>query len=121
MARWIRLNTDYADSAWLDVLPGDTRRLWPDVLCWVKAKGTAGECKAPDLDVFSRKVDAQRERVSTLLQAAVQDGAMEITKDSWTVCNWSVYQPFDKTATDRKRAERARQKKDNAVPFPASR
>lgn len=121
--RWIRLNADYADSAWLDALPGDVRRLWPDVLCWVKLKGVGGVCKAPDLEVIAKRLDTPRERLSTLLHAAVQDGAMEVTKDTWVVTNWAVHQPYDLTATERQRKHRAKVKAaaDNAVPFPKER
>jgi hypothetical protein len=117
--RWLRLNMDYADSPWLDALPGDTRRIWPDLLCWAKAKGTGGVCRAPDLVVLSKRIDAPKERIASLIHAAVQDGALEVTKEQWTFTNWTKWNPYDATATERKRKQRAKGKGDNTVPFPA--
>jgi hypothetical protein len=45
---------------------------------------------------------------------------MEVTKEQWVVTKWTTYQPLDAGAAERKRRQRAKEKGDNTVTFPAA-
>lgn len=109
MTRWIRLNVDWEESPWLDKLPGQAAGCWPRLLCWVKLRGKAGRCKAPDPSVLARRWRVSRQSVDELMQAAVQDGALEIEDGEIAVINWDDYQNTDPKAAERMRRYRRRQ------------
>ena len=113
--RWLRLNIQYAESEWLFNLKGNVRRLWPDILCYVKAFGNAGTCKMPSMKVLAKKLDTRAVDLNTLLKAAVADGALVVEGNLWTVVNWATYQDPDNTRVERQRRFRQKQKTANTL------
>lgn len=108
--RWIRLDVEWEESAWLDGLPGQSAGCWPRLLCWVKLRGKKGRCKAPDHSVLARRWRVPRQAVDELIEAALKDEAIEIEGDELVVTNWPEYQEVDATAAARKRRQRARER-----------
>lgn len=111
--RWIRLDIDYWKSEWLFELSGHVRRLWPDLLCIVKASGVGGVCKMPSMKVLAKLLDAKPSEIAELVGAAVAHGALLIDGDTWTVMKWPDYQDYDPTAAERMRRMRAKQETVN--------
>ena len=107
--RWIRLDCDWEESAWLDALPGQAAGCWPRLLCHVKLRGKGGRCKAPDPSVLARRWRVPRQAVDELIAAAKQDEAIKIKGDELQVMNWPRYQEPDPTAAARKRRQRERE------------
>ena len=92
--RWIRLDCDWEESAWLDALTGQAAGCWPRLLCWVKLRGKGGRCKAPDPSVLARRWRVNRQSVDELIQAALEDEAIVIEGDELQVTNWRRYDPL---------------------------
>lgn len=109
MARWIRLNVDWEDSAWLDAISGQAAGCWPRLLCLAKRDGKGGRFKQPDSSVLARRWRVPRQAVDELIAAAIKDGALEADSGFLTVVNWAQFQEPDPNATERKRNQRARQ------------
>lgn len=109
MRRWIRLDVEWEESAWLDALSGQAAGCWPRLLCWVKLRGKRGRCRAPDPSVLARRWRVPRQAVDELVRAAIQDGALEADGDEIVVVNWAEYQEPDPTAAERKRRQRERE------------
>ncbi len=111
--RWIRLDVDWEDSAWLDALPGVVSGCWPRLLCHVKRTGVRGRCRRPDHTVIARRWNVTRDIVTELEQAALADDALRIESGEWVVANWETYQLYDETGAERQRRRRAKQKKNS--------
>lgn len=109
--RWIRLDVDWEESAWLDGITGQAAGCWPRLLCWVKLRGRKGRCKAPDHSVLARRWRVPRQAVDELVDAAKKDGAIEVDGEEIVVTNWAEYQEVDATAAARKRRQRRRERR----------
>lgn len=107
--RWIRLDAEWEESAWLDALTGQAAGCWPRLLCWVKLRGKGGRCRTPDLGVLARRWRVPRQAVDELMVAAMQDGAVEVIGDEMVLTNWDEYQEPDPTAAERKRRQREKE------------
>jgi hypothetical protein len=113
--KWIRLNTDYADSQWMAGLHPDVRRLWPDLLCYVKASGTAGRVKVVPYARIAQKIDTTEAKARTLFEAALvpgEDGepAIEVINGHWVFLNWSKWQDPMLQNAERQRDYRRRRR-----------
>lgn len=107
--RWIRLNTTWGQSEWLADLSPESRLVWVEVLCHVKAHGHDGAVKAPGHAAFARVTGVTRDAVDTLVRAATEHGALAIEEGEWVVTGWRRYQG-DPTGKQRQRRYRQRQK-----------
>jgi hypothetical protein len=105
--RWIRLDTTWEDSEWLDALDGTAAGCWPRLLCMVKRDGAAGRCKRPALAVLARRWRVPVEAIEALERAALEDDALRIEDGEWVVTAWDAYQRADPTAAERMRRYRA--------------
>lgn len=112
-SRWMRLNIDWDDSPWLFTLSAESQLAWIKLLCHVKRDGRAGTVKALATIVAAKKWGVGEEAVVKLLQAAVNDGALESNGETWVITNWDKYQDVDRTANERQRRRRAKQKESN--------
>lgn len=110
-SRWIRIDTTWSSSAWLAELGPAPRLCWIELLCYVKAHGTAGKVKALTPTVASRLWGVTRNAVTDLLKAAEKDGALVLEDDMWVVTGWAEHQQ-DATAPERMRRYRQRQQQD---------
>jgi len=113
-SRWIRLDTTWSSSSWVAELPPEGRLAWVELLCHVKAHGTAGRVRALSAVVAARMWGVTRDSVTGMLEAAQIDGALVVEDGEWVLTGWSTYQP-DKTARDRQRRHRQRQQLDTPV------
>jgi hypothetical protein len=104
--RWFRLNARYAKSKWLKNLPGDVRRLWPDVLAYVKQHGVAGEADIIDVTEMADDIDTTPEALAMLITAGIGDEALELNGRILRIVNWKKYQDYDATAAARMRKMR---------------
>ena len=108
--RWIRLDTEWDESGWIDALEGQAAGCWPRLLCWVKLRGRKGQCRTPDRSTLARRWRVTRTAVDELMDAALLDGALRIDGDILIVVNWDQYQEPDPTASERKRRQRERER-----------
>ncbi len=106
---------NWEDSDWLDALDGATAGCWPRLLCVVKRGGVKGRCKRPSHSVLARHWRVTRDIVTSLEEAAIAHGALEIDDGDWVVTNWTEYQEADPGATERKRKQRTRDRKNKDV------
>lgn len=107
-SRWLRLNIDWDDSPWVFTLHAELQLAWIKLLCHVKRDGTGGKVKALAPLVAGRKWGVGEEAVTKMLQAGVNDGAIQSEDGYWIITNWAKYQEFDRTASERKRRQRAK-------------
>ena len=117
-SRWIRLDVSWDESDWLFDLSGAAAGCWPRLLCMIKRDGVRGQCKAPSLRVLASKWRVAVTEVEELIDAAVDDGALEVTEDDeWIVTGWEEHQgdPAGKDRTRRHREKKAEQETVEAV------
>ena len=83
----------------------------------IKRDGVRGQCKAPSLRVLASKWRVAVTEVEELIDAAVDDGALEVTEDDeWIVTGWDKYQGDDSKERTRKwREKKAEQEAVEAV------
>ncbi len=112
MNRWIRLDINWGHSEWLCVLSAESRLVWIELLCYVKAFGTGGRARAMTPDRFARRIYVGEESVLQLLRAAEIGGALDIVDHDWMIANWDKYQK-DETAAERMRRYRENKKSDS--------
>ncbi len=93
--RWIRLDVNWDDSAWLADLPWPVRAVWPLILAHVKTMGSGGVCEAPNMRRFCAAHDVPQECVEAFLDGAHRAGAMNVEGSEWTVVKWRTYQESD--------------------------
>lgn len=91
MRRWIRLDVEWEESAWLDALSGQAAGCWPRLLCWVKLRGKRGRCRAPDPSVLARRWRVPRQAVDELLAAAEASGVARRDRGDVVVESWDQY------------------------------
>jgi hypothetical protein len=103
--RWVKLNTGWMDSEWLNVLSADARLAWVLVLCHVKAHGLGGRAKAVSPAVFARTNLISEEGVTQMLRAAESNGAIVTEDGCWIVTGWAKHQQ-DGTAAERQKRYR---------------
>lgn len=103
--RWFRVNTTWSQSEWLAVLPPASRLAWVELIGYVKAHGYDGKVRSVTPAVFGRMVGIESTDVSTLLTAAIEDGALEHTDGNWIITGWREHQgdPSAKTRMRRYR------------------
>lgn len=110
--RWIRLDATWEDSEWLDDLPGVSAGCWPRLLCLVKLAGIGGRLKRPSLKALARRWRVEVADIAALEDAAINDGALLVEEGDWVLTGWDEYQQPDRTAAERMRAYRERQKQE---------
>ena len=113
-SRWIRVNVDWDDSPWLDVLSAESQLAWIKLLCLVKKEGTGGRVKAKEPAVAAKRWGVGTEHVTKLLRAAQDDGALLIEDGCWVLQNWCKYQD---NSAERMRRYRERGRDDEASPL----
>lgn len=110
-SRWIRLNTDWSASDWIAEMKPASRLAWVELLCYVKAHGTAGVVKRVSPTVAARVTGVTRNEFDVMEKAAIADGALRIEGGDWIITGWGEHQ-MDVTAKDRQRRYRERQQGD---------
>lgn len=105
--RWIRLDTTWDQSGWLDALDGPAAGCWPNLLCWVKQTGVGGRCKAIATPVLARRWRHETGVVDRFLSAAYAHGSVVLEGSDWVIPKWAEYQEPDRTAAERQRRHRA--------------
>lgn len=113
--RWIRLDIGWSHSDWLSVLSAECRLAWIELLCYVKAFGSAGRVKALNPDRFARMIYVGEEAVRQLLKAAELHGALSVDGSDWVIDKWRDYQG-DEGASERMQRYRERQKSGRVEP-----
>ncbi|HWV56065.1 MAG TPA: hypothetical protein VNZ57_01215 [Longimicrobiales bacterium] len=104
--RWIRLDVGWSNSDWLVALNPGGRLAWIELLGYVKVFGSAGRAKAMGVAAAAKRWDIPAEDVQAMLDAAIEDEALQIDGDVWVVVNWNRYQDVDATAAERNRRYR---------------
>lgn len=109
--RWIRLDVGWDLSEWMVELDACARLAWVKLLCWTKVHGKGGRTKALAPTVAARQWGVPTEAVEGMLGAAMsgEDPAVRIEDGDWVVVKWPEYQEPDRTATKRKRKQRAKE------------
>ena len=120
MNRYIRLDTMWDASAWLQPLSSEAQLVWIKLLCYAKNAGRDGRVKALVPMVASRMWFVGEESVRQLLIAADQHGAIALNGPDWVVTKWGEYQG-DAGSAERSKRYRERQSANNHGASRASR
>jgi hypothetical protein len=78
-----------------------------ELLCHVKAHGTAGAAKRLAAHIAARVTGVTRDAFETMERAAIEDGALVVDEGEWVITGWSDRQ-VDPTAAERMRRYRER-------------
>lgn len=96
--KWLRLDISWSTSDWLCVLSAEARLAWVELLCYVKAYGTAGRARAKSPEAFARMIYVGEEAVRQLLKAAEMHGALSVVEGDWLIVKWREYQGDESNA-----------------------
>lgn len=96
--KWLRLDISWSTSDWLCVLSAEARLAWVELLCYVKAYGTAGRARAKSPEAFARMIYVGEEAVRQLLKAAEMHGALTVVEGDWLIVKWREYQGDESNA-----------------------
>lgn len=118
MSKWLRLNAEWEESAWLMAISGHASGCWPRLLSWVKMRGKKGRVKEPARAVLADRWKVPLETVNELMDAALAEGAkgdadpggIRIEGGELVVVQWLTWNPDDPKAAQRKRDQRERDK-----------
>ena len=109
-SRWIRLDTTWDQSEWMEDLTPAQRLVWVGLLCYCKAHGHDGQVRrlAPGIFASRYVTGVTRNDVTVLEEAAITGGALAIQDGEWVITGWMRYQG-DPSASDRMKRYRASQ------------
>lgn len=111
---WIRLNSGWDESSWLESIPWASRAVWPVLLCHVKVSGKSGQCPLPSWHRFAKGHDIPVEAVVEMIEAGIAAGALVIEGGYLIVVNWGEYQSAE--SSERVARHRAKQKDEPVTP-----
>lgn len=113
--KWLRLDISWSTSDWLCVLSAEARLAWVELLCYVKAYGTAGRARAKSPEAFARMIYVGEESIRQLLKAAEMHGALSVVEGDWIIVKWREYQ-CDENNANRQARFRENQKSRSDAP-----
>jgi len=107
-SRWIRLDTTWDQSEWMEELTPAQRLVWVGILCYCKAHGHDGQVRRLSPGIFASRyvTGVTRNDVTVLEEAAIKGGALAIEGGEWVLTGWMKYQG-DPSASERMKRYRA--------------
>lgn len=108
-SRWFRNDVDWWEQEWCLPLSSEAKHCYNLMLCRIGAVGQHGRAKKTPLTALARQWFVGEESIRQMLIAAVGAGLIVDDGQYWEVKDPTIYAK-DATATERKRAQRERER-----------